>query len=84
VLSGIREWAARRNDEDPDAQMVKGRVAAELAAYLGTDGATKALQPVTDNQKLLPALESVLAIFLGCRAAARLIQRIIDRAIVRI
>jgi len=42
------------------------------------------LEPVTDGAKLLPAIDPVLEIFLGARAATRLIQRIVDVAIVEI
>jgi hypothetical protein len=84
TLAGIRRWTERRQQEDPDARIVKGRVAEEISGYLGTGATGRILEPVTESTKLFPAVEPVLAIFLGCRAAGRLIQRVIDTAIVRI
>jgi len=84
TLVGIRRWHERRDQEDPDARMVKSRVASEIADYVGPAAADRILEPVTERAKLFPAVEPVLAIFLGCRAAGRLIQRVIESAIVRI
>jgi hypothetical protein len=84
TLAGIRRWTERRQQDDPDARVVKGRIAAEIAGYLGPDATGQILQPVTESARLFPAIEPVLSIFLGCRAAKRLIQRVIDTAIVRI
>jgi anti-sigma factor RsiW len=84
ALAGIRQWVARRREQDPEARVVKERVAEEITGYLGAQGARRVLEPVTDNAKLLPSVEPVLAIFLGCRAATDLIQHILDVAIVRI
>jgi hypothetical protein len=84
ALTRIRSWAQQRDREDPDGHVVKARVGEEIAGYLGPNGANRVLEPVTERSELFPAVEPVLAIFLGYRAAARLIRHVIDRAIVRI
>jgi hypothetical protein len=84
TLAGIRRWHKRRAQEDPDAAVIKGRVAQEIKGYLGPAATDRILQPVTEQSKLFPAVEPVLTIFLGCRAAGRLINHIIESAIVRI
>jgi|KBSMisStaDraftv2_1062788.scaffolds.fasta_scaffold589350_2 hypothetical protein len=84
TLVRIRRWHKRRAQEDPDATVVKGRVAQKIEAYLGPAATDRILQPVNEHAKLVPAVEPVLTIFLGCRAAGRLIDHIIDSAIVRI
>jgi hypothetical protein len=42
------------------------------------------LNSVSGGQDLLPKIEPILKVFLGCRAASRLLSHIVDRAIVRI
>jgi hypothetical protein len=64
--------------------MVKGRVATAIGGYLGPEAACRILAPVTERAMLFPAVEPVLAIFLGSRAASRLLDRVIETAIVRI
>jgi hypothetical protein len=83
-MAAIRQWSARRREADPDGRAVRARVEAELAPYLGPGGASRTLEPAADRHKLLPAVESVLTIFLGGRAAGRLMRRVVDRAVVRI
>jgi anti-sigma factor RsiW len=84
TLAGIRRWNERLRNVDPGAELVKGRVAEAIAGYLGQDGAQQVLKPVTERSKLFPAVEPVLSIFLGRRAATRLIRHVIEAAIVRI
>ena len=84
ILSAIRRWSERRQQEDPGDVIVKRRVADEIGGYLGPSATGRILEQVTDRGKLFPAIEPVLAIFLGSRAATCLIQRVIDTAIVRI
>jgi hypothetical protein len=84
MLEGLRRWTEKRQQEDPDASVVKGRVAAEIEGYIGPYATGRILATVKDRSKLFPTLEPVLSIFLGCKAAGRLIERVIDAAIVRI
>jgi len=83
VLAHIREWAANRQEADPHGLLVRGRVAMEIGSYLGEAGAQRVLEALEGGEKLIPTLESVLSIFLGCRAASKLTQRIVDTAIMR-
>ena len=84
TLMRIHRWHERRVQADPDAAVVKGHVAQEISGYLGSAAADRILEPVTEHSKLFPAVEPVLAIFLGCRAAGRLIHHIVESRIVRI
>ena len=84
VLQGIHEWAARRRKADPDASVVKGRVANEIASYLGEDGTRRVLEPLEGGENLIPTVESVLSIFLGSKTAAKLTRHVVDAAIERI
>ena len=84
TMAGIRKWHERRIQADPDGAVVKGHVAKEISRYLGSAAADRILEPVTEHSKLFPAVEPVLAIFLGCRAAGRLVHHIIESRIVRI
>jgi hypothetical protein len=61
------------------------RVAATIAPYLGARAAAVILLPVSETgENLLTAIEPVLALFLGARAASRLVTSVVDGAIVRI
>src|SRR5262245_22458249 len=84
ILSAIRRWSERRQQEDPGDAIVKRRVADEIGGYLGPSATGRILEQVTERSKLFPAVEPVLAIFLGSRAAALLLHRIVETAIVRI
>src|SRR5262249_44906184 len=84
ILRAIRRWSERRQQEDPGDAIVKGRVADEIGGYLGPSATRRILEQVTERGTLFPAIEPVLSVFLGSRAAACLIQRVFDSAIVRI
>jgi len=65
-------------------EQVKGRVASEIAPYLGSMATQSVLQPITDtSQNLHSSIEPVLALFLGGRAASRLIRHVEDAALIR-
>ena len=62
----------------------KGRVATRIAPFLGSAATDKILQPVPDSgENLLSTVEPVLALFLGNRAAAHLVNRVVDTALLR-
>jgi hypothetical protein len=60
-------------------------VAAEIGPFLGKQAAQRLLDPVSDTgEDLLCSIEPVLAGFLGEEAAAELVNRVVDVAIVRL
>lgn len=62
----------------------KGRVATRIAPFLGNAATDKILEPVPDTgENLLSTVEPVLALFLGNRAAAHLVNRVVDTALLR-
>jgi anti-sigma factor RsiW len=78
VLAGIRAWDAAAHTPGRPAAL-RRRVADEVAPYLGPQGAETVLASVSDgNADLLSNIEPVLALFLGCRAAASLVDHIVD------
>jgi len=82
VMDGIYQWT----DRHPQAQDhgVKDRVAAAIGEYLGERGSTSVLATVSAERKhLLPAVEGVLRAFLGRRAVGKLVDRIVEHAIMR-
>ena len=82
VLSGIREWAAKLRDDGPGPEVLKVWVAAEISPYLGPSVTSRLLKTVAPNgEDLLSVIEPVLALFLGSRAASRLVTNVVDRAI---
>lgn len=85
VLAGIHAWEARRSSASGGPAAVKQGVAKWIGPYLGKRAAHCILEPVSDDgQDLLPAIEPVLALFLGHRAASQLVSHVIDAAIMRI
>ena len=63
---------------------LKRKVESELIPYVGAEAAERILQPVSPGgENLLSTLETVLRLFLGKDATARVVSRIVDRAIMR-
>jgi hypothetical protein len=84
VLSGIQAWEARSATEESRAGIKQG-VGKEIGLYLGKKAACRILGTVSeDGRDLLPAIEPVLALFLGQRAAFHLVSHVVDVAIVRL
>lgn len=85
VLSGMRDAEARTAQPGQTPADIKLRVAGEVGPFLG-DHATQTIlstvSPGGDN--LLSSVEPVLALFLGSRAAARLIDHVVERAIMNV
>lgn len=87
VLARIRlaidNWTA-----EPAAQRtgepLKQRVAHEIAPYLGAQASRRIVTGVADScEDLLSTVEPVLALFLGGRAAARLVDHLVEAVLVR-
>jgi hypothetical protein len=79
TLAAIQRW-----QRDSDCAMVKVRVAAELGPYLGSKAARNVLEDVSaEGRNLLSAVEPALALFVGVKAAERLVTHIVDVSIVR-
>ena len=82
ILKKVR--ARERDLSGARIRDIKSRVARELVPYLGSPAAERVLERVAgEGQDLLSRIESVLALFLGGRAAGELAGRIVDTAIVR-
>ncbi len=83
TLAEIRDWSSSRPSAHEAA--VISRMAAELDPYLGPSGSAAVLDRVSvpGTGNMLPGVERVLADFLGRRAVANLIDRIVEHAIMR-
>ncbi|PWU09697.1 MAG: hypothetical protein C5B51_05885 [Terriglobia bacterium] len=80
----LRKWEAARLQLDAHGDVLKLRVVSELAPYVGAAAAKRILRAVEDSgENLLSTIEPVLGLFLGKSAAASLVNRIIDRVIMR-
>jgi hypothetical protein len=85
VQAKIRQWKAAQSQAELGAAAVRGRVTRQAGLFLGDLAAHRVLQPASpDNHDLLSILEPVLADFLGSGAAAALMHRVVDTAIVKI
>lgn len=85
LLAGIQGWEAASASTGRSDGGVKRRVAGKVEKYLGTAATSKILQPVSDDGgNLLSTIEPVLALFLGRKAASRLVSHVVEAAIVRI
>jgi anti-sigma factor RsiW len=84
-LSNLRKWELARLRPEARGDILKLRVASELAPYIGASAASRILRAVADSgENLLPTITRVLDLFLGKSAASLLVSRIIDRTIMRI
>ena len=63
--------------------MVKVRVAAELGPYFGSTTRKVLKDVLTEGGNLLSTVEPALALFVGVKAAERLVTHIVDVSIVR-
>jgi anti-sigma factor RsiW len=85
VLAKIRQWEAGRRSPETSGAAVRQRVAERIAVFLGSTAAGKVLDPVSeDNRDLLSRVEPILGEFLGPKAAASLVNHLVDVAIVPI
>jgi hypothetical protein len=79
TLAAIQQW-----QKGSDCKIVKVRVAAELGPYLGSKATRNVLEDVSaEGRNLLSAIEPALALFVGVKAAERLVTHIVDVSIVR-
>lgn len=79
ILAGAHRW---ESTVSPDA--VKQRVGTAVAPFLGGNATRDLLGSVSaTGENLLSTLEPVIALFLGCRAASRMFDRVVDRSILK-
>ena len=84
VRSAIQKWEGSASQTGRTGAPVKRRVAHEIAPFLGPEATDSILQPVAPGgENLLSSIEPVLALFLGGRAAARLVTYVVDAALIR-
>lgn len=83
IRGAIGQWSARRARED-NIPAVKGRVAAEIAPYLGPRASGWILEAVSESaDNLLSKVGPVMALFLGERAASRFVDHVVEDVLVR-
>jgi hypothetical protein len=79
TLAAIQQW-----HRGSDCKMVKVRVAAEVGPYLGSKATRNVLEDVSpEGGNLFSKVEPVLALFVGVKAAERLVTHIVDVSITR-
>lgn len=79
ILAGAHRW---ESTVSPDA--VKRRVGTAVAPFLGGNATRDLMGTVSETgENLLSTLEPVIALFLGCRAASRMFDRVVDRSILK-
>lgn len=84
LLASLAQVQQKLDREGASGEPLKRRVQLELAPYLGEAAAERILLPVTaSGENLLSTIEPVLRLFLGKSASTRVVNRIVDRAIVR-
>lgn len=83
MLRKLRAWEATTADSGRRGETLKRRMARELAPYLGKAGAEALLYSVNDDGgDLLADVAPLLTMFLGRRAATRLISRVVEKTVV--
>jgi hypothetical protein len=88
VLARLRDameaWERSQQQSSRNGSHVKLRVATEIAPFLGPQATNAILKTVTEtDDNLLSTLEPVLGLFLGNRAASRLVGHVVDSALIR-
>jgi hypothetical protein len=89
IWEGIRQrisaWETTRGNPEQSDEAVRNRVAKQIAPFLGNVAGLRVLGRVRrNNQDLLSTVEGVLGEFLGHGAAAALVSRVVDAALVKI
>jgi hypothetical protein len=86
ILEGVRTKLRGREsqrDHELSPEEIRNRVAELIGRFLGGRGARKVLEPVSSNNRdLLSVVEPVLVEFLGRSAAAALVDRVVEIAVV--
>ena len=81
----MRQFERSAPETGRTGEQVKLRVADMIAPYLGREATQSVLQPVANNgENLLSSVEPILALFLGGRAASRLVSNVVDVTLVRV
>lgn len=82
IRAAMHQLDTRRSSAEWTGEALKSRVAEVIVPYLGEEGARTVLLRVEDNGcNLLNTLEGVLADFLGKRAAAELVNVVVEQAL---
>jgi hypothetical protein len=89
IWEGVRRriinWETARRKPEHSDEKIRNRVATQIAPFLGNAAARKVLEPIHgDNQRFLAGAEGVLGEFFGRGAAADLVSRVVENAIVNI
>ena len=85
LLANLSELRSSLEQPEATGNALKLKVKSELIPYVGAEAADRILQSVAPSgENLLSTIESTLRLFLGKAATARIVSRIVDRAIVRI
>jgi hypothetical protein len=81
LVAGMDVWD--EFEQAPErSTAVRRRVAAELEPYIGRQAAARLLASVSaGNRDLLTAIEPLLTQFLGCQAASKLVDYIVDTTV---
>lgn len=79
ILHGVRGWETRSSPHE-----IKRRVGSAVAPFLGGTATQDLLNTVSESgDNLLATLEPVIALFLGSRAAARMLDHVVDHSVLR-
>jgi hypothetical protein len=80
----IAAWEQRRLDPEHNDAAVRQRVARQIEPFVGSAAALKIIEPAgSESGPLLNRVEVVLGEFLGRGAAASIVNRTVDDAIVK-
>jgi hypothetical protein len=83
IQNAIRKWSAEQSRERTGPGL-RRRVAHQITPYLGSAAAHRVLGGVSETgDNLLSTVEPVLALFLGVRAASRVVDRVVETVLVR-
>lgn len=84
MQAAMEQWENSAEERGRTGEQVRRRVATEIGPFLGAQATDAILQTVSDRaDNLLTNLEPVLGLFLGARAASRLVGHVVDAALVR-
>lgn len=83
IRGAIGQWNVRQSREN-SIPAVKGRVADELAPYLGPRASGRILCAVSESaDNLLSTVGEVMSLFLGKRAGGRFVDHVVEDILVR-
>ena len=84
-LAKLSELQRKLQREGAAPEALRRRIESELLPYIGAEAASRILQGVAPGgENLLSTIDSALRLFLGKAASDRLVNHIVERAIMRI